>query len=85
MKRFLFAMCLIGCSPANVQATTEAPHQVVLEKPRYTDLEVRCAQETITSLYRHSEQYGNDIFIFHIKSSDAWNGYLSCILQETKP
>lgn len=79
MKSLIFALALCACAPTASQAVAEVP-QTSTDHPRYSDKEILCAQDTIIKLYSRAEQYGHDIFVFHIKSSDVWNQYLKCVI-----
>ena len=83
MKSLLLALVLCSCTygpTASDLMVDDAHAEHVKSTPRYNDKEVRCAQETITKLYEHSEQYGKGIFVFGVKSSDVWNDYLKCVI-----
>jgi hypothetical protein len=58
---------------------SSTPHQ----RPNYNhDLEMKCAQDTITKIYDRSEQFGSEFMITKTAPSDAWNYYLGCVLRQ---
>lgn len=71
-------MCGCVSSYQQVSKTTMPPTNSTID---YNSNEVQCAKNTINKLYTNAERYGNDVFVFHYQSSDAWNDYLGCLIK----